>query len=308
MENKFDLVIIGGGPAGLNATLYSSRANLKVAFVEKGAPGGKLSSTSKIENWLGTEMVEGWKLASDFFKHAQLYGAKYVYGEVVAVKQLGEYNFEVKLADGNVLFTKMLIISVGMSNRKPTFVKNWEQFENRGLSYCAICDGPIYKGAPTVVLGAGNSAVEESVYLSSIASQVHIVIKDADFTAERRLVDDLLKLPNVKVYRESKIDRLEGTAALERVAIVDKNGNEEIIEVSSFFPYIGMKPNANFMQGFDIFDDKGFIITDEFMQTKIPGVFACGDIRKKEIRQIITAANDGAIAAKRITDLVNSMK
>ncbi|QGZ97413.1 FAD-binding protein [Mycoplasma sp. NEAQ87857] len=307
MENKYDLVIVGAGPAGLNAALYASRANLNVAFVEKGAPGGKLSSTSKIENWIGTEIVEGWKLATDFFEHAQKYGAKYVYGDVVEINRLGDYDFEIILKNGEKLFSKTVLIAVGMTNRRPTFVKNHQMYENRGMSFCAICDGPMFKGHPTVVLGAGNSAVEESVYLSSIASEVHIVLKDDKFTAEPRLVDDLLKLPNVYVYKNSQIDRLEGENSLERVYVINQDGKEVEIFAKSFFPYIGMEPNAGFVKHYEhIFDDKGFIITNNFMETAIPGLFAAGDIRSKDIRQIITAASDGAIAGKKIVDLINA--
>ncbi|WP_426461335.1 NAD(P)/FAD-dependent oxidoreductase [Mycoplasma hafezii] len=307
MNNQIDLLIIGGGPAGLNAALYASRANISVTFVEKGAPGGKLTTTNKVENWIGTEMIEGWKLATNFFEHAKLYGAQYKYGEVVKINHLGEYNFEVELASGEKLYTKTVLIATGMINRVPYFIKNVEQFLNRGVSFCAICDGPLYKGFPTLVLGAGNSAVEESVYLSSIASEVHIVIKDSEFTAEKHLVDDLLKLHNVHVYRNSQIKELNGEEQLETAVIVDQNGNEQTLSIASFFPYIGMEPKADFAKHLDIFDKNGFILTDETMETNIKGLFAAGDIRTKDIRQIVTAASDGSIAAKKITDIINAL-
>lgn len=306
MQTKYDLIIIGSGPAGLNAALYTSRANLKVAFIEKSAPGGKLSSTSKIENWLGTEMVDGWQLATSFFEHAKLYGAEYLYGDVTEIINHGDFDKEVVTSNGKSYLAKTVLIASGMRNKVPHFIKNVENLINRGVSFCAICDGPLYKNYPTLVLGGGNSAVEEATYLSKIASEVHLVVKDNFFNAEKRLVDDLLKLPNVKVHMSSQIKELIGESKLEGAIIVDQNNNEFKVEVASFFPYIGLEPVASFASKLDIFDEKGFILTDEFMQTKVKGIFAAGDIRHKDIRQIVTAASDGAIAAKKISDLLNS--
>ncbi|MHA3839103.1 NAD(P)/FAD-dependent oxidoreductase [Mycoplasma sp. HF14] len=308
MNESYDLVIIGGGPAGLNAALYASRANLSVAFIEKGTPGGKLSATNKVENWIGTEMIEGWELAQEFFNHSQKYGAKYIYGDVVEVKNIDVTHKEVYLASGQMIQAKTILIATGMKNKVPTFIKNIDKFMNRGVSFCAICDGPLFGKNPTLVLGDGNSAVEESAYLSSIASEVHLVIRGGDFAAERRLVQDLYKLPNIKIHRFSQIVELKGENQLESAIIKDQDGNEEEIKVSSFFPYIGMESTAWFLQDLDILDSKGFIITEENMETKVPGIFAAGDIRVKDIHQIVTAASDGAIAAKKIVDLVNTEK
>ncbi|WP_036452721.1 NAD(P)/FAD-dependent oxidoreductase [Mycoplasma buteonis] len=305
---KLDLLIIGAGPAGLNAALYASRANVKTMFIEKGAPGGKITTTNKVENWIGTEYIEGWQLATNFYNHAKEYGAIHKYGEVESIKQLGDYHFAVTLVSGEVIEAKTVLIATGMQNRVPTFIENIDKFMHAGVSFCAICDGPIYKGYPTLVLGAGNSAVEESVYLSSIATEVNIVIRDENFTAEQHLVDDLLKLPNVKVYRNSQIKKLMGENQLEQALIVDKDGNETVVNVASFFPYIGMEPKADFAKDLGILNDKGFIETNEAMETKIKGLFAAGDIRVKDIRQIVTAASDGSIAAKKITDIINSLK
>lgn len=303
MKN-YDLVIIGSGPAGLNAALYASRANLKVCFVEKGTPGGKLSATSKVENWLGLGNIEGWEIATKFFEHAKDYGAEYVYGEVVKIKNNGDFEKEVSLKNGDKILSKTVLIAVGMQNIIPTFIKNIDDYLNNGVSFCAICDGPLYGNNPTLVLGGGNSAVEEASYLSKIASEVHLVIKDAHFNAEKRLVDDLLKLKNVTVYTESQITELRGDGKLEKALIKDKNGKIKEVEIASFFPYIGMKPAAEFVKDLGILEENGFIKTTDDMLTKIPGIYAAGDIRVKNIRQIVTAASDGAIAAKNISDLL----
>ncbi|AMD81555.1 thioredoxin-disulfide reductase [Mycoplasmopsis canis PG 14] len=310
MEERkiYDLIIIGGGPAGLNAALYASRANLKVIFIEKGAPGGKLSLTNKIENWLGTEIIEGWQLATNFFDHAKRFGAEYKYGEVVNIINHGDFDKEVMLSNNTSIYGRTVLISTGMKNREPSFIKNYDSFLQGGISFCAICDGPLFKNSPTIVLGGGNSAVEEGTYLTKIASHVYFVIREKEFTAEKKLVEDLYKAKNVTIFKESQIDRLEGDKILQ-FAIIKNNitGEETKVEVSSFFPYIGMEATTTFVNGLDILDEKGFIITDEHMQTKVKGIFAAGDIRHKEIRQIVTAANDGAIAAKKISDLLNSI-
>ncbi|WP_025755178.1 NAD(P)/FAD-dependent oxidoreductase [Mycoplasmopsis cricetuli] len=307
MNVKYDLIIIGAGPAGLNAALYASRANLKVAFIDKEIGGGKLSATSKIENWIGTELVEGWQLATSFLKHAKMYGAEQIYGNVEKIINHGDYEKEVITSDGKIYKSKVILIASGMKNRIPTFIPNCERLIGRGVSFCAICDGPLYKNLPSLVLGGGNSAVEEATYLSKIASEVHLVIKDDFFNAEKKLVQEMLKMPNIKVYYSSQIVNLLGENALEEAIIKDSQGNEHTIKVSSFFPYIGLLPVADFAKDLDIFDSRGFIVTESTMQTKIPGIFAAGDIRAKEIRQIVTAASDGAIAAKKISDLINSL-
>lgn len=290
MENRkiYDLAIIGGGPAGLNAALYASRANLNVVFIEKSAPGGKLSSTSKIENWLGTENIEGWELATEFFDHAKKYGAEYKYGDVVELKNHGDFDKELVLSNGSSIFSKTVLIASGMKNRVPSFIENIESFFHNGVSFCAICDGPLFKNAPSLVLGGGNSAVEEGTYLTKIASHVYFVIREKEFTAEKRLVDDLMKAKNITIFRESQIVSLGGTGLLQNALIKNNITNKETnIEIASFFPYIGMEATTTFIKDLDIIDDKGFIITDDFMQTKIKGIFAAGDIRKKIFAKLL---------------------
>ncbi|APJ38398.1 NAD(P)/FAD-dependent oxidoreductase [Mycoplasmopsis pullorum] len=307
MNNKiWDLLIIGSGPAGLNAALYASRANLSVMFVEKGTPGGKLSSTSKIENWLGTEMAEGWEVATEFFNHAQKFGAVYKYGEVVNIESISDFEKETTLKSGEVIKSKTVLIATGMLNRVPSFVKNLDRFTNRGVSYCAICDGPIFKNMPALVLGGGNSAVEEATYLSSIASKVYVLTKDAEFTAEKRLVEDLLSKENVECFYNSQLLEIGGDNLLEYAIFKDENGQERKIEINSFFPYIGMIPASDFAKNLNLENENGFFIVDELtMSTNVPGIYVAGDIRVKNVRQIVTAAGDGAIAAKAISDYLS---
>ncbi|QZE12083.1 NAD(P)/FAD-dependent oxidoreductase [Mycoplasma sp. Ms02] len=308
MSNIKDLIIIGGGPAGLNAALYASRANVDVVFVEKGAPGGKLSSTWKIENWLGTVLTEGWELATQFYNHAIKYGATHKYGKVESVQKNDQNNlFEVFLENGEKLLSKTVLVSTGTENRKPTFIENFMQFENRGVSYCAICDGPLFAKQPTIVLGGGNSAVEESAYLSKIASQVYLVVKDEEFTAEKSLVEELQKLENVKVFFSSQITKLEGSDSLEAAYVKLADGSEIKLDVASFFPYIGMIPQTNFVKDLGVTNDHGYILVNDKMETSVKGLYAAGDVIDKKVRQIVTAAGDGATAAKSISDYLNTL-
>ncbi|WP_029512594.1 NAD(P)/FAD-dependent oxidoreductase [Mycoplasmopsis iners] len=304
MSTKYDVIIIGAGPGGLNAALYTSRANLKVALVEKGAPGGKMTATSKIENWLGFDIIDGFDLALKAYNHAISFGAEHVFGEVNKIEKSGEL-FIVSLASGDQLTSKKVIIATGMLNREPNFIENYQKYVNRGISYCATCDGPLYKGQNVLVLGGGNSAVEESAYLARIASKVYLVVRDNHFIAEPRLVDDLKKLPNVEIFMEHQIKQLQGENGIEKAQIIDLKNNElKEVEVKAFFPFIGFIPNNSSFKHLNITDQAGFIITDDHMQTSIEGLYAIGDIRKKTVRQIVTAASDGAIAAKHIADTI----
>lgn len=297
----YDVIIIGAGPASMNAALYAARANLKVALIEKEAPGGKLLATNKIENWLGNQMVTGYELATNFFNHALKSGANFIAGEVVNIRSNGEFDKEVLLANGDTISGKSIIIGTGMKNRVPSFIKNLLKYEHKGFSYCGICDGPMFSGQPTVVLGGGNSAVEEGTYLASIASKVYVVTNIDHLTAEAQLIKELKAKKNVEILYNTNVLEIQGDNKIERV-IIEQDRKQRIIQAGSFFSYIGFLPAAEFARDLSILDESGFIKTNEHMETLIKNIFAVGDIRVKDIRQIITAASDGAIAAKVLTN------
>lgn len=299
---KYDVIIIGGGPAGLTASIYTSRSDLKTVFIEKGAPGGKMVSTHMIENWTGDKQVTGPELSMRMFEHAKEFGSTYKYGDVTKIVSKGEQEHVVKLASGDEVHGKAVIIATGMNEKIPTFVENIQKFENRGVSYCAICDGPLYKGKRMAVLGHGDSAIKEAQFLAQFASEVVILARRAELRAEVKLVNDLLAKGNVKIMKETNAKGVYGTDGVEKMTIVHKDGKEEDIEIAAFFPYIGHTPGTEFVKDLGITDEHGFIITDENMETKVKGVFAVGDVRVKEIRQIATAVADGAIAGKIITN------
>ncbi|VEU77998.1 NAD(P)/FAD-dependent oxidoreductase [Mycoplasmopsis columbinasalis] len=300
----YDVVIIGSGPGGLNAALYASRAGLRTAVIEKAAPGGKMVQTSKIENWLGFETVEGYDLALKMFEHAKAFGADDVFGEVNKINKLDNGQFTIELANGAVVKSHFVIIATGMVHREPTFIKNYEKFKMGGISFCSTCDGPLYKDKVVLTLGGGNSAVEESTYLAKLAKKVYLVVKDDHFIAEAKLVEDLGKLPNVEIFMSSQIKELKGERVIAS-AIIDHQGKELELAVDGFFPFIGFIPSNKTFAHLNITNDRGFIITNDDMETSVPGLFAVGDIREKKVRQIVTAASDGAIAAKTISDKIS---
>ncbi|MGL5643276.1 MAG: NAD(P)/FAD-dependent oxidoreductase [Metamycoplasmataceae bacterium] len=302
-QNIYDLIVIGSGPAGMNCALYAARANLKVLVVEKAAPGGKMTTTFKVENWIGDESISGARLSLRMLKHTKEAGVEHKYGDVQKIESISEFDKSVILQDNVVLKSKAIVIATGTVNRVPEEVEGIRDYENKGVSYCVICDGPFNKGKPAAIIGGGNSAIEESIYLSSIASEVNIFVKDDKLIAEKTIVEDVKKIKNIKIYFNSSVKKLIGDPKLEEI-IVDINGKEEKMKINALFPYIGFLPVNSFASHLDIFDSKGFIITNENMETKEKGIYAAGDIRAKNIRQIITAASDGAIAGKSLANKI----
>lgn len=302
MNKIYDVVIIGAGPAGLNAALYASRSNLTTALVEKGAPGGKMTQTSKIENWLGFDLIEGYELSMKAYDHAKSFGVEHIFGEVVKIDKVKDKEFHTLLSDNTTLISKTVIIATGMVNREPSFIENYEMFKFRGISFCATCDGPLFKDKVVVALGGGNSAVEESAFLAKLAKKVYLVVKDDHFIAEARLVEDLKKIPNVEIHMSTVIKSINGQNGIEEFTLVNAKGEEIKIQAQGFFPFIGFIPSNDSFKHLNITDKAGFIMTDENMETDVKDLYAVGDIRQKTVRQIVTAAADGAIAAKNIAD------
>ena len=296
-SNVYDLIVIGAGPGGLNCSLYAARANMKVLVVEKGAPGGKMTTTFKVDNWIGDETIVGAKLALRMLKHTKEAGVEHKYGNVIKIESKSNFDKEVILDNNTILKSKAVVIATGMINRIPEDVQGIREYENKGVSYCVICDGPFNKGKPAAIIGGGNSAIEEAIYLSSLASEVNIFIKDDKSIAEKVILESANRIPNIKFHYNSNVIKLSGTPNLEEIT-VKTDGKESEIKINALFPYIGFLPVASFASHLDIFNSQGFIITDENMETQEKGIYAIGDIREKNIRQIITAASDGAIAGK----------
>lgn len=303
MENKYDVLIIGAGPAGLTAAIYLARNNVNVALIEAKTPGGKISEQSKIENYPGFNSVSGAELSISMFSQARENGAKFIIGKVMSIENKDELIKLIKLENGLLLESKYLIIATGMQNIIPKEVINIEKFNNKGVSYCVVCDGPLFKDKVCGIIGGGNSAFEEGNYLSSIAKEVHIFVRDK-IIAEQILVDNVEKQDNIFIHRNAQILKLNGTSSLDS-ADVNIEGNIVNIPIKGLFPYIGFKPAIDFIdKNLLKLDKKNFIVVDENMETNVPNIFAVGDIISKSIRQITTATSDGTIAAKIINNRI----
>ncbi len=300
---KHDVTIIGAGPGGLTCAIYASRANLDVCFIDKGAPGGKMTKTFQIENWSGDEQVKGYELSLRMLNHAKKSGAKHIFGNVVKIETKGEFNHLVYLENGKIIKTKAVVIATGMENKIPKEVKGIEFYENKGVSYCVICDASLYKGKPGAIIGGGDSAFEEALYLASIASKVYIFVRKPSARAEKKLIKEVESTKNIKVLYNSQVTELFGKNYLEGIKYTE-NGVEKSMKIEHLYPYIGYLPSNEFAKDLPIFDESGFIITNESMETSVPGIYAIGDIRKKQIRQIVTAANDGAIVGKNLANKI----
>ncbi|MBN0970697.1 NAD(P)/FAD-dependent oxidoreductase [Mycoplasma phocoeninasale] len=300
---KFDVIIIGAGPAGLTAALYLGRNNASVAFIEGKVPGGKMPEQSKIENYPGFDLVSGVELSNRMLTQARANHAKFIFGNVRSLNNISDCEKEVVLENGNKYLAKVIIIASGMKNVIPLDVANIEKFNGRGVSYCAICDGAIYSGKPCAIIGGGNSAFDEAPFLASVATEVHMFIRDG-ITAEKKLIDDVKKIKNIVIHENSKILELKGNDKVESI-VANINGKVQEMDIKAVFPYVGFKPATAFVEYKEIMNKYGFIQVDKNMETKIKNIFAIGDVVEKDIRQITTATSDGTIAAKVIGSRIN---
>jgi thioredoxin reductase (NADPH) len=294
----FDLVIIGAGPAGITAGIYAKRANLNVAVIEKGAPGGQMINTSEIENYPGFAKIGGADLALEMFNHGMSLGVQYIFDDVVELK---DGKLKQIITKTNSYQAKAVIIATGASPRKLN-LEHEEMLSSKGISWCAICDGPIYKGKDVVVVGGGNSAVEEASYLAAIVKSVTIIQNLKELTADKKAIEILLKKENVKIHYQSTVQEFLIDENNNLIGVKIKTGNAQFktIKTDGVFEYIGLKPETAAFTGLRILNDYGYIPTDENMATKLAGIFAVGDVREKQIRQVVTATNDGAIAVQSV--------
>lgn len=291
----FDIIIIGSGPAGMTSAIYGARMNLKVLVIEKGAPGGAMVNTYKIENYPGFASIDGATLSMNMFEQMTSLGVEFLGDEVEKITKDGD-TFTVKTTY-SLYQGKTVILATGTNNRKIGAI-NEEKFLGRGISFCAICDGSLYKDKDVMVVGGGNSAIEEALYLANIAKKVYLVHRRDSFRAALKSVDELKKKENVEFILNSVLEEFSGDKKLEQVLIKNlKTEKEEWIKVDGVFEYVGQIPNNEAFIDLGITNDNGYVLVDGNFETKIEGLFACGDIIEKGVRQIATAVNDGAISA-----------
>lgn len=292
-----DVLILGAGPAGLAAAIYTARSKLYTVVIDRALPGGQVSTTFTIENYPGSDgSIEGYVLMGNMIKQAQSFGA-----EIVELKEIMKVDFQNEMkhvvTEDTDYYAKSVIIATGAQPRHLPLVRE-EELRGKGLHYCATCDGALYQGADIMVVGGGNSAVEEAVNLTTFASSVTLVTRSDKLDATQAGEDALLKHPRIKVMWNSEIKQLLGENFLEKVILKNrKTGAETEVEMEGIFAFIGMIPKTGLFKNIIDIDNSGYILTDENMETSEPGVYACGDVRKKSVRQIANAVGDGAIAA-----------
>lgn len=296
-EKIYDVIIIGAGPAGMTAAVYTSRANLSTLMIERGIPGGQMANTEEVENFPGFESILGPDLSNKMFNHAKKFGAEYAYGDIKEIVDGKEYK-TVK-AGSKEFKARSIIISTGAEYKK-VGVPGEKELGGRGVSYCAVCDGAFFKNKRLFVIGGGDSAVEEGVYLTRFASQVTIVHRRDELRAQKILQKrafDNEKVDFIWNHTIKAINEKDGkVGSVTLVSTVDET--EQELEADGVFIYIGMVPLSKPFESLGITNENGYIETDDQMETKVPGIFAAGDIRDKTLRQIVTATGDGSIAAQ----------
>ena len=295
--NIYDVIIIGAGPAGMTAAVYTSRANLSTLMLERGIPGGQMANTEEIENYPGFEHILGPDLSNKMFEHAKKFGAEYAYGDVKEIIDGEEYK-TIK-AGSKEYKARAIIITTGAEYKKMG-IPGENELGGRGVSYCAVCDGAFFKQKNLVVVGGGDSAVEEGVYLTRFADKVAIVHRRDELRAQKILQDRAFandKIDFIWSHTVKEINDENGKVG--SVTLVStKDGAEQEFKADGVFIYIGMLPLTKPFAELGILNDEGYIVTNEKMETSVPGIYAAGDVREKMLRQVVTATGDGSIAAQ----------
>jgi len=292
----YDVTIIGGGPAGLTAGIYAARAALKTLLIEKGMTGGLAASTEFIENYPGfDEGVGGPELMMQLDAQARRFGTELQSITAESI-EAGDGYFTIH-TDEEDITTKTIILATGAQPQKLN-IPGEEEFHGRGVSYCATCDGAFFKDKEVAVIGGGDSALEEALYLTKFASKVHILHRRGELRATKILQQRALEHEKIVLHWHSTVERISGEATVNEIIVKDvRSGATTPLAVQGIFVYVGTRPVSELVAGLINLNEQGYIITDENMHTSKPGIFAAGDIRQKTLRQVVTAVADGAIAA-----------
>lgn len=300
-----DVIIIGAGPAGMTAALYASRANLTTVMIEQGAPGGELMNTAEVENYPGFSKIAGPDLAMNFYESAMAFSAETVYGTVEDIRI--EANKKFVTVGDQTFESPVVVIATGATHRKLN-VPGESRLTGNGVSYCAVCDGFFFKDKDIFVVGGGDSAVEEGTYLTQFANSVTLIHRREELRAQQILQKRAFDNEKMKFLWNSVIQEVEGENSVEGLTILNTiTGQTSRVEGQGLFVYVGILPNSGVVKGLDVTDEEGWILTDERMQTKIPGLFAIGDVRSKHLRQVATAVGDGSIAGQAAYDYIQSL-
>ncbi|AIY82847.1 thioredoxin-disulfide reductase [Clostridium baratii str. Sullivan] len=304
---NIDLMIIGGGPAGLSSAIYASRARLDMLLLEDKVMGGQVRNSFVVENYPGFKKISGAELADLMQEQAEALGANI--DEFDIIEKVKFTNTEkVVETDDYIYKPKAVIIATGASPRKLP-AKNAEEFEGKGIHYCAVCDGAMYQDKVVAVVGGGNSALEEAIFLTNFAKKVYIIRRYDYFRGEKAVLEAVEKNEKIEILYNEDLIAVEGSEFLERAVIKNTlNGEEKKIELDGIFGSIGNEPMVNLFKEYIDVNERNFILTDEHMRTNVEGVYAVGDVREKEYRQITTAVADGTIAALEAEKYINKIK
>ena len=298
-----DIIIVGAGTAGLSAAIYGLRAGKSVLVLEQASYGGQIINTPEIENYPAIQKISGFEFATNLYNQAKNLGAEFAFEKVEGIEDKGQFK-EVKTKDKSNE-GKTVILATGAKNRS-LGVEKEEELVGKGISYCATCDGMFYRGKVVAVNGGGNTAVEDATFLSDYVQKVYVIHRRDEFRADKAEVDRLTSKPNVELVLNSTVKRLESDASgLTSIVVENKNGEERTLKVDGLFVAIGQAPDNQAFSELVELDGKGYISAGESTLTKTPGIFTAGDCRTKAIRQLATAASDGAVAGLAAVSYIN---
>lgn len=299
MKDSYDVIVIGAGPAGMSAAGYAARAGHDVLLLDAAAPGGQLMFIDQIENYPGFESISGFALAEKMESQATSFGVEVEYGEVTSVKR-SDGGFIVSTGDGDVL-ARAVILAMGARHRHLD-VPGEEEYSGRGVSYCATCDGPFFKGRRVVVVGGGDTALTDAVYLSRLCSSVKVVHRRNEFRAQKAIQDKMRACANIQTVTPHTVKEILGDGEKVTGVVLDDGS---LIETDGIFIFTGILPNSQIVKDLVELDEAGFVRTDSMMRTSLEGVYAVGDLRTTPFRQVVTAAGDGAVAAHMADEYLN---
>ena len=300
-----DTVIIGAGPAGMAAGIYAARAELSHVVLESGLmSGGQIINTSEVDNYPGLKGIGGFDLAMKFREHCDACGVSFQDGKVTELKR-GENSFSVVLENGEAIETKTVIVATGAGHRK-LGIPGEEELAGSGVSYCATCDGAFFRGRDVAVVGGGDVAIEDAIFLARICRKVYLVHRREEFRAAKTLVSRLRACENVEFVLNAVPQSILGNGMVEKLTVLE-NGAQRELAVAGVFIAVGMLPNTELLRDVARLDATGYVVAGEDCQSSVPGLFAAGDVRTKNLRQVVTAAADGAVAVYGVESRLNEL-
>ena len=295
----YDTMIIGAGPAGMTAALYAARSNLKVALLERGIYGGQMNNTAEIENYPGYARISGPELAEKMFEPLENLGVEHLFGQVEKIEDHGDYK---KIITEDESFETKTVILASGANHRHLGVPGEEEYNSRGVSYCAVCDGAFFRDEDLLVVGGGDSAVEEAIFLTRFAKSVTIVHRRDQLRAQKLLQERAFANEKISFIWDSVVKEIKGDDRRVTSVVFEnvKTGQISESDFGGVFVYVGLDPVSDFVKDLGICNEAGWIVTDQHMKTAIDGIYAIGDVRQKDLRQITTAVGDGAVAGQEV--------